>query len=92
MDKALRDYAELLRIRHAAERRNTAITRWAFLLSIIGYIALGMLGVLQGISLFLTSIFPIAFGAGFLAAWAKSHTTSEIMQLVDTLRRTGEGG
>ncbi len=90
MNRLLANYEELLETRNRAERRNAVITRWAFLLSLIGYIAFGMLGQLRGLSLFVGSVFPIAFGAGYFTAWARSNTTSELMQLVDTLERSFE--
>jgi hypothetical protein len=80
-------YSELLKARLRGQRQRAAIIGVVFLLSLIGFVAFGMLGQLAGRSAFFAAIFPIAFGLGYCQSWAQSNSTKGLVELVANLQR-----
>ena len=82
----LEHYEALLRIRHRAARRDATITRWVFIVSMLGFFASGLLGQLEGLALYVATPLLVAFGAAYLVAWSKLDTTTSLLELVEALR------
>jgi hypothetical protein len=86
-DDPLEDYSQLLQVRLQAERRRSRLIGSVFLLTIVGYVALGILGMIEGKTAYLSSIFPIAFGFGYVTASRQSSILKETIDLVAEVRR-----
>ena len=81
----LESYRSLLIIRRDAKRRDTLVTGVIFLLSFIALIALGMLGLLTGISSYLVTALVVCFGLGYLTTWVKLETIKGSIEMIDNL-------
>ena len=81
----LESYRALLIIRRDAKRRDTLVTGGIFLLSFIALIALGMLGRLTGISVYLVTALVVCFGLGYLTTWVKLEVIKGCIEMIDNL-------
>jgi uncharacterized protein (DUF697 family) len=88
----LENYAALLRIRRAAMRRDTIVTGGVFLVSALGAVAFGLLGSLDGRSVYLVSGVVTAIGLGFITAWVRLEITKSLMEFADNLQRAALDG
>ena len=86
----LRHYSGLLRTRRRAARTATVITRWLFLLVMIGFFAAGVLGYLAGPAFFIVAIVFVESGVAHAMAWTRLHTVESTLEFVEALyARTG---
>jgi hypothetical protein len=85
----LEDYSQLLRVRLQAERRRSRLIGSVFLLTIVGYVALGIVGLIEGRAAYFASTFPIAFGFGYVSASRQSSILKETIDLLAEVRRAG---
>ena len=89
-ENALKSYLEILDIRRNATRRNMLLTGTIFFLSLLVFIAFGMLGLLERLELYLISPILIAFGFGFISSQIKYETTKAVIELGIELVQDGE--
>lgn len=81
MDKRhISSYLGLLEIRHRAARRNTFIVGAIFTLSLLSFFALGMIGKIRGLELFVASAILIAFGLSFISALIRLETIKAVSE------------
>jgi hypothetical protein len=88
----LEGYLGLLRIRRAAWRRDVIITGGLFLVAAVGALASGLLGAIDGRSVYLVLGVFMAMGFGFLSAWVRLEIVKALMELADTLQRATDEG
>lgn len=81
----LHQYAEILRIRQRARRRDAVITGAVFLGSVLATLALGLLSRLEGREIYLILINLLAFGAGFLVSWVRLEIINNSLALIAVL-------
>ena len=85
VSNALENYLTLLTIRRKAGRRDTIFIGGLFLISFVSLIALGMLGRLTGISLYLVTALVVCFGLGYLTTWVRLEIIKGSIELIDNL-------
>jgi hypothetical protein len=61
-------HSGLATVRLRSQRQGTGIVGAAVHLSLVGFIAMGMLGSLEGRAAYFASVFPIAFALAYLRA------------------------
>ena len=64
----LQAYCGLLDIKYKAAQRNMIITGAVFLIALAAFFALGMLGRITGLELFVAAAILIAFGLAFISS------------------------
>ena len=83
----LAQYTSLLRIRQTARRRDARIIGSVFLMSVLAFVALGLLGDVSGRTVYLLIGILIAFGVSFLMAWIRLKIVTSNLELAAYLRQ-----
>lgn len=82
---SLENYLALLEIRRATGRRDTTLIGGVFIISFIVMVALAMLDLLSGRSLYLVSALVVVFGLAYLTAWVKLQIIKGSIELIENL-------
>jgi Zn-dependent protease with chaperone function len=83
----LAQYTSLLRIRQTARRRDARIIGSVFLMSVLAFVALGLLGDVSGRTVYLLIGILIAFGVSFLMAWIRLKIVTSNLELAAYLQQ-----
>ena len=89
-ENSLKSYLKTLEIRRCAARRNMLLTGTIFFLSLLAFFALGMLGHLESLELFLITPILVAFALGYITSQIKYQTTKSVIALGFELVQNGE--
>jgi len=81
----IENYLELLRLRQAAEKRKVNILGSVFVVSFVLLIAFGLLGQLNGRSLFLVTSMIVPFGSAVIAAWVRVEIVKGSIDMINNL-------
>lgn len=87
MSNQLEQYAELLRIRQAGGLRNTRITGGIFLVSMLGFVAYGLIAEPIGRSVYLSAAIIATLGLGYITTWVRLEITKNTLELVERIHR-----
>jgi hypothetical protein len=86
----LKSYLEILEIRRIAAHRNMLLSGTIFIISLLAFIAFGMLGLLERLELYLISPILVAFALGFISSQNKYETSKALIELGVELVRDGK--
>ena len=81
----LENYRALLLIRRAGRRRDLFIAGGIFLVSFIATIALGLLGSLDGRSVYLITAMIVSFGFSSMMTWGRLEVIKGLIELIENL-------
>ena len=74
----IKSYLDLLEIRRRAARRNMLVIGTVFILSLLAFFTLGMIGRIEGLELFVISSILIAFAIGFISSLIRFETIKAV--------------
>jgi hypothetical protein len=86
----IKSYLELLEIRHRAARRNTLVIGTVFIISLFAFFALGMIGRIEGLELFVISSILVSFALGFISSLIKLEIIKAVREFGNTLIQNEE--
>ena len=82
---AIKSYLELLEIRHRAVRRNMLVIGTVFIISLVAFFTLGMIGRMEGLEIFVISPILVSFALGFLSSLIRLEIIKAVREFGDTL-------
>ncbi len=86
----LEHYANLLRTRQAAARRNAILVGGLFAVAILAALWLNLTAEPNGRSAFFNLTMLVLFGLGSVSTWSRWETIKEMAELTDELRAAGQ--
>jgi len=81
----IENYLELLKLRQTAEKQKVKLLGSVFVVSFVLLIAFGLLGQLNGRSLFLVTSMIVPFGFAVMAAWVRVEITKGSIEMINNL-------
>ncbi len=90
MVNRLENYLMLLATRRAGRRRDATIAGAVFFLSLLAMLSLGLLGQLNGRSVYWGVALVATLGISFLMAWVKLQLVEQSVELINELKRLEE--
>lgn len=85
-------YLALLEIRYRTARRDAYLSSSVFLISLLSFFALGMMGYLTGLGVWVVSALLIVFGVSFVLTITRLEMIGQARELAENLLPTSQPG